>query len=73
MTTITVKNGEKLSKTSFDSWEEVQAELILMQEKFELTAEHIKILKSRELEADTATDEGLSWEEVRGGITRKNV
>lgn len=73
MTTITVKNGEKLSKTSFESWEEVQAELILMQENFKITSDHIKILKSREKEADKASDEGLSWNEVKSGISRKNA
>lgn len=73
MTTITVKNGRKLSKTNFDSWEEVQAELILMQEDFELSKEHKKILKEREHEADNANDDGYSWEDLKAGLIRKNA
>ncbi|MBO3096794.1 MULTISPECIES: hypothetical protein [Gelidibacter] len=73
MTTITVKNGRKLSKTNFDSWEEVQAELILMQEDFELGKEHAKILKERENEADNAVDDGYSWEELKADFRRKNA
>lgn len=73
MTTITVKNGERLSKTTFDTWEEVQNELILMQENFKLTPEHIKILKSRENEADNSIVDGLSWEKVKASIKRKNA
>ncbi|MBA6151981.1 hypothetical protein [Gelidibacter maritimus] len=73
MTTITVKNGRKLSKTNFDSWEEVQAELILMQEDFELGKDHARILKERENEADSAVDNGYSWEEVKAELQRKNA
>ncbi len=73
MTTITIKNGEKLSRSSFENWEDFQTEFILMQENLELSTEHIKILKSREKEADMATDKGLSWEEVKSSITRNNV
>ncbi len=73
MTTITIKNGEKLSRTQFEDWEDFQTEFILMQENFKLTPEHIKILKSREKEADSATDDGLTWQEVRDNISRKNV
>ncbi len=73
MTTITIENGEKLSRTHFKKWEDLQVELILMQENSELTPEHVKILKYREKEADNATDMGLSWEDVKSGIIRKNV
>ncbi|MCF6271208.1 MAG: hypothetical protein L3J41_15965 [Melioribacteraceae bacterium] len=73
MTTITIKNGEKLSRTHFKGWEDLQMELILMQEKIELSSEHIEILKSREKEADNATDMGLSWKKVKSGLNRKNV
>ena len=73
MTTITIKNGEKLSRDSFENWEDFQTEFILMQTKSELSKEHIEILKSREKEADKAADKGLSWEEIRSNITRDNV
>lgn len=73
MTTITIKNGEKLSRTHFENWEDFQTELIIMQEKFTLTPKHITILKSREEEADSAIDNGLSWEELKANISRKNV
>ncbi len=45
----------------------------MMQEGFELTSEHIEILKSREKEADNATSKGFSWGEVKTNIQRKNV
>lgn len=73
MTTITIRNGEKLSKTHFESWEEVQEELILMQENFELSEAHVKILKAREDEADKAQEDGISWQELKAGISRKNA
>ena len=63
--------AKKLSKTNFDSWEEVQAELILMQEDFELGKDHARILKERENEADNAVDDGYSWEEVKAELRRK--
>ncbi len=72
MTTITIKNGIKPSKTVFENWEDFLIEWVMMQEEFELTPEHIKILKSREKEADNAPDEGLTWDEVKYGI-RRNV
>ena len=73
MTTITIKNGEKLSRDSFENWEDFQTEFILLQTKSELSKEHIEILESREKEADKATDKGLSWEEIRSNITRHHV
>ena len=73
MTTITIENGKALSRTKFKNWEDFQTELILMQEKEELSPEHIKILKSREKIADTKPGNRLTWEEVKAGITRKNV
>ena len=73
MTTITIKDSGGLSKTVFENLEEFQTELILMQEDFELSPEHIEILKSREKEADNATTKGLSWEEVKANISRGNV
>ncbi len=73
MTTITIKSGPKLSRTSFENWEDFQIHFILMQEKIDLSPEHIDILKSRENESDNAIDEGFSWEEVKSNITRNNV
>ncbi|NCP20661.1 MAG: hypothetical protein CO023_01670 [Flavobacteriales bacterium CG_4_9_14_0_2_um_filter_35_242] len=72
MTTITIKDGKGLSRNNFENLEDFQLELILMQEKFELTAEHIKILKSRE-EVANKNPNGLSWEEVTTGLKRKSV
>jgi sulfur relay (sulfurtransferase) DsrC/TusE family protein len=43
MTTITIKNGKKPSRTIFENWEDFLIEWAMMQEKFELTPEHIKI------------------------------
>lgn len=73
MTTITIKNGAKLSRDTFENWDDFQRELILMQESFKLTDEHKEILESREKEADLAEEPGLTWERVKKNISRKNV
>ena len=73
MTTITIKNGQKLSRTKFENWEEFQMELVLMQENAKLTPAHIKILKSREIIADSKPNNLLTWKEIKANITRKNV
>ena len=73
MTTIKIKNNVKLSKTEFDSLEDLQIELILQQEKYQLSEEHIEILVAREKEADYSTIQGSSWSEVKNNIKRKNV
>ena len=75
MTTITIKNAKNISRTEFENWEDLldYIKTIVKEENFELTAEHIKILEEREKEADNATDNGLSWEEVKKGIRRKHV
>ena len=43
-----------------------------MNERSELSPEHVRILKEREKEADNATDDGFTWEEVKASIRRKN-
>ena len=73
MTTITIKNGKPLSQTEFENWEEFQIALIAMQDDFDLTKEHIKILKSREKIADKNPEKGLSWNEVKNNLKRNNV
>ncbi|NPD43954.1 MULTISPECIES: hypothetical protein [unclassified Lentimicrobium] len=73
MTTITIKNGAKLSRDTFENWDDFQRELILMQESFELTEKHKEILLSREKEANTAQEPGLTWEQVKKSIKRKDV
>jgi len=73
MTTITIKNGKSLSKNKFDTWEDFQMELILMQENIALSAEHIKILLEREKIAAKNPENNLSWKEVKTSIKRKNV
>ena len=37
MTTITIKNGIKPSKTVFENWEDFLIEWVMMQGEFELT------------------------------------
>lgn len=74
MTTITIDKNLKLSKTHFKDEEELQNELFLMrQAEFELSPEHIEILREREAEADQAADPGLSIEDLKASIKRKNV
>jgi len=71
MTTITIKDAQKLSKTEFSDLEDLQQELILSQENFELSNEHKEILEQREKEADP--NQGLSWEELETSIRRKDA
>ncbi len=73
MNTITFDEDVNLSKRHFRNLEELRMEMLLMEEQAGLSPEHIKILKEREREADNATDEGLSWEEVKANIRRKNA
>ncbi len=73
MITITIENGQKLSRTKFKTWEDFQMELVLLQENSELSPEHKRILKEREAIADTMPKDRLSWEEVKRGIKRNNV
>ena len=39
----------------------------------EISPEHIKILQEREKEADAASDDGFTWEEVKAYIRRKHA
>ncbi len=75
MTSITVSNSVPLKKKHYDSVEELQLELILIQqESFELSDKTVAFLKEREREADESVangDEGLPWD--RSHITRKNA
>ncbi len=73
MTTITIDNELNLSKTHFKSIEEFQIEILMMNERWELSKEHIGILKAREEEADNASDDRFSWEEVKSSLHRKNI
>lgn len=73
MSTITIKNGAKLSRSSFEDWDDFQRELILMQESFELKEEHQEILNLREQKADIASEPALSWDTVKKSISRKDV
>ena len=72
MTTITVKNGE-FKKTTFKNIEELQQEILLMNEKSELTTEQIKVLQYRENEVNKAIDSNYSWDAVKANLQRKNV
>ncbi len=71
MTTITIKNGE-LSRTEFESLEDLQIELALQQEQFELTNDHKQILDERLIQADKNLDQGLSWQKVKADLRRKH-
>ncbi len=73
MNTITFDEDVNLSKSHFKNLEDLQMEILLMEERAKLSPEHIKILKEREQEADNATDEGLSWEEVKANLRRKHA
>ncbi len=73
MHTITFDENINLSKRHFKNLEELQMELLLREEQAELSPEIIEILAEREKEADNATDDGLTWEEIKANIRRKNV
>jgi len=72
MTTIIIDKDLNFSKTHFRNIEELQMEILLMNERSELSPEHIRILKERETEADNATDDGFTFEELKASIRRKN-
>ncbi len=72
MTSITIDKDIKLTKTHFSSIEELQEALLLVQlEQFELSNAQKRLLDEREREADSATDKGLSWEEVEASIAKR--
>ncbi len=73
MHTITFDENINLSKRHFKNLEELQMELLLREEQVELSPEIIEILAERVKEADNATDDGLTWEEVKANIRRKHV
>jgi hypothetical protein len=74
MTNITIDKNVSLSKTHFADLEELQEEILLqIHSNFELSEDHKRILDEREKELDEATDKGLTWEEVRASIQRKNA
>jgi len=72
MTTIIIDKDLNFSKTHFRNIEELQMEILLMNERSELSPEHIRVLKEKEAEADNATDDGFTFEELKASIRRKN-
>ena len=72
MTTIIIDKDLNFSKTHFRNIEELQMEILLMNERSELSPEHIRVLKEREAESDNATDDGFTFEELKASIRRKN-
>ena len=73
MTTIIIDKDLNFSKTHFRNIEELQMEILLMNERAELSPEHIRILKEREIEADNATDDGFTLDELKASIRRKHA
>ena len=75
MTTITIKNGEKLSRSIFESLKDLQQYLtsISTEDDYELTDAHKKILDERLLDAKNNPDNSISFEELKASITRKHV
>jgi len=75
MTSITISKNVPLKKLHYESVEELQLELILIQqESFDLSDKQVAFLKHCEQEADRAVangEEGLSWDRSR--IKRKNA
>ena len=72
MTTIIIDKDLNFSKTHLRNIEELQMEILLMNERSELSPEHIRVLKEREKEADNATNDGFTFEELKASIRRKN-
>jgi len=75
MTTIKIKNGAQLTKTQFEDIEDLREYLFLisMENSYTLSSEQIELLKTREKIADSNTTVGLTWEDMKAGIKRKNV
>ncbi len=73
MTTITIKNSEELSRTSFEDWEEVQLYILQAQQEAELSDAHKKVLDARLLDLKNNPDDAISYKELKASITRKHV
>ncbi len=75
MTTITIKNGKKLTRTQFENLEDLQEYLIAVnvEDEFEFTDTHKKILDNRLKEADINPTNFITFDELKTGLTRKNV
>ncbi len=75
MTTITIKNGQNLSRTQFDSIADLQDYLLLLstQNEIELTKEHKAILDERIQDLKENPDNFLSFKQFKTSLNRKNV
>ena len=73
MTTITIKNGGKFSKTEFDNLSDLQdyISLQLSQSQQEFSTEFKTELDKREEQLLTGEVKGIIWEEVKSEFLSK--
>ena len=71
MTTITIAENIDLKKTHFESVEEFQMHLMLLQSEAELSPEHKTILDERLEETEKNPDNFLTIDQLKAGIRRK--
>ena len=70
MTTITIDNDLNLSKTHFETLEEFQMEVLLMNERSELSPAHKQILDERLKEAEQNPTNFITLDELKSSIKR---
>jgi len=74
MTTITIKNGQKITRTSFKDIEDLQEYLFsVYMKETELSPLHKDILDERLKDLDENPAKFVSFEKLKSGLTRKNV
>ncbi|RLD77483.1 MAG: hypothetical protein DRJ10_11880 [Bacteroidetes bacterium] len=71
MTTITIKNGENISRTNFDTLGDFQLYLLQLQQESGPSEAHIKVLEARLLDAKNNPGNSISYHELKSSITRE--
>lgn len=74
MTTITIKNGQKITKTSFENIEDLQEYLFSVYlENSELSNLHTAILDERLNDVEQNPANFVSFDKLKKVLTRRNV
>ena len=73
MTTISIKEDLNLDRNSFETLEEFQHYMMLKKQNIPFSEKTIALIKERIQEADLCEEPGLTWEQVKQGLSqRKN-
>ena len=71
MTTITIAENIDLKKLHFESLEELQTHLLMLQQAAELGGGHKEILDMRLEEAEQSPDNYVTLEDLKSSLRRK--